>query len=90
MTPAQQRAILESVAANIRRIRAERGLSQFALAERSGVELRVLQRIEGAGGDFMLLAFFAIAAALDVEIGLLATPAHFEPRGRGRPPKARE
>ncbi|MFI5297223.1 MAG: helix-turn-helix domain-containing protein [Polyangiales bacterium] len=88
MEPAKQRTIRKSIAANIRRLREEQGLSQAELAERSGVDLRVLQRIESGKVDFRVSSFVALAEALTVTAGPLVEPASLSPRKRGRPRKS--
>lgn len=55
----------------IRQMRVERGWSQEQLAERSGLSVRTIQRIEG-GREPSLAASTSLAAALGVEVSALA------------------
>jgi transcriptional regulator with XRE-family HTH domain len=81
---------LESIAANVRRLRLERGLTQERLAELAEVELRFLQRVERGVYNFGVAALVDLADALDVQPGLLLEAARLPPVTRGRPRRAEE
>ena len=76
---------LKSVAANVRRVRQERGLTQEQLAERAELPLKTIQRIERAEQNPSVTVLASIAAGLGVEPGVLFEPATMEPIRRGRP-----
>jgi transcriptional regulator with XRE-family HTH domain len=80
---------LASIAANVRRHRLRRGLTQEALAERAGQDLSYLQRVERGATNLSASVLFALAVALDVPPGLLVRKARLAPSRRGRPPKAK-
>jgi transcriptional regulator with XRE-family HTH domain len=77
--------ILKSVAANVRRYRQRRGLTQAALAEAASLDLRAIQRIETGTINVGVLALVAIAEVLEVPLGALAKRAVLIPLRRGRP-----
>ena len=79
--------LLEIVGANVRKFRRERGLTQEALAELVGVEIRHLRFIEHAesGPSFDLLV--GLADALDVDPADLFGEVEIEDIPRGRPRK---
>lgn len=58
--------VLAHVAGNIRRLRAERGLSQSALAARSGTSRRMIVSIESSEANLSLSTLDRLAAALGV------------------------
>lgn len=78
---------LQSIAANVRRTRLRRGLTQEALAESAGQDLSYLQRVERGATNLSVGVLLALANALDVTPGLLVRTAHLPPVKRGRPPK---
>lgn len=80
-------AFLESIAANVRRIRARRGYTQEALAERSGQDLSYVQRVERGATNLSVGVLFALAVALQVPPGLLVRKARLAAIRRGRPRK---
>jgi transcriptional regulator with XRE-family HTH domain len=82
-------AFLGSIAANVRRWRIRRGLTQEALAERAGQDLSYLQRVERGATNLSVAVLFSLAVALDVSPGLLVRRARLPPPRRGRPPKRR-
>jgi transcriptional regulator with XRE-family HTH domain len=59
-----------SIASKIREARRQAGITQQTLAERAGLALKTLSRIEN-GEDMNLSTLAAIAAALDVPVGEL-------------------
>ena len=73
------------IAANVRRCRTEQELTQEALAERVGVELRYLQEIESATANLSLGVLIGTADALGVDPAMLLAPAKLERPKRGRP-----
>jgi transcriptional regulator with XRE-family HTH domain len=75
--------------ANVRRARAQRGLTQEALAELSGQDLSYLQRIERGATNLSVAVLWALAVALNVSPSLLVRRAKLPPGKRGRPTKAR-
>ncbi len=80
-------ATLMRVAANVRRLRLERELTQAELSERASVDLRYLQRIEAAKVHAGVGYVAALATALGVEPGVLFALAEPVVRPHGRPPK---
>ena len=60
---------LAVVAANLRSLRRQRGLSQEALAQASGIHSSEVSRIERAVREPRLLTVVRIARALDVPVG---------------------
>jgi transcriptional regulator with XRE-family HTH domain len=59
------------LAAQVRRLRAERGLSQEALAHEAGIDRTYQSQIERGVGNPSLKVLCAIAQALKVELGEL-------------------
>jgi len=59
-----------SIGGTIRAARQRAGITQQALAERAGLALKTLSRIEN-GEDMNLSTLTAIAAALDIPLGEL-------------------
>ena len=80
-------ATLARVAANVRRLRLDQGVTQAELSERASVDLRYLQRIEAAKVHAGVGYVAALATALGVEPGELFTPVEPAVRPHGRPPK---
>lgn len=78
---------LGSIAANVRRLRLRRGLTQEALAERAGQDLSYLQRVERGVTNLSMGVLFALANALGVPPATLVRKARLAPSQRGRPPK---
>ena len=78
--------VLTSIAANVRRLRLRRGLSQAQLAERADLELRQLQRIEQAVTNFGVVTLVRLAEALGVRPGALLRRAPLAAARKGRPP----
>ncbi|MFI5298792.1 MAG: helix-turn-helix domain-containing protein [Polyangiales bacterium] len=89
MDAEQEQAILRSIAANVRRLREARGLSQAELAERAGVDFRAVQRVETAEVNSRVTVLVALAVALDATMLDLLEPAPLTPRRRGRPARPR-
>lgn len=68
--------IIERCAANVRRLRVARGLSQSELARRSGVSKGTLSQLEAAEGNPTLETLWSLANALGVPFGDLLAEAH--------------
>jgi transcriptional regulator with XRE-family HTH domain len=85
MDQGERIAILRSFAANVRRIRTQRGWSQAELAETLGIAVRSLQAIEAAETDVRMTRLVALARALRCSVGALVRPARFTRQARGRP-----
>lgn len=73
------------LAANVRRYRLERVLTQEGLAAATALEARYVQRIEAADANPTVTVLAALATALEVDIRLLFEPATPERRRVGRP-----
>ena len=80
--------LLLYVAANVRRIRSKRGLTQEALAEAVGVDLQFIQKVESGKAAVSLGTLAAIAEALAVKPDVLLKEAELPEVKRGRPRKA--
>lgn len=78
-------AALDALAANTRRRRNQLGLTQSQLAAACGVELRHIQRIEGAEANPSLQMVVSLAVALDVPLPSLFRPAALTKQPVGRP-----
>lgn len=81
--------LLLYIAANCRRLRKRRGLTQEALAEVAGLDLRFVQKIESGRHNMSLSALLAVANALDVPPGLLFRSSTMPEVKRGRPREKR-
>jgi transcriptional regulator with XRE-family HTH domain len=75
------------IAANLRRYRRRRGLTQEGLAESADLDLRFVQRIEHGSTNLSVSALVAIATALEVSPSALFKAAKLAPTKPGRPPK---
>jgi len=78
--------VLERIAANVRKARLRRGMTQEALAETADVDLRTLQRVERATMNMRVGILVKIANALQLTAGNLFRAAKLPPPKRGRPP----
>jgi transcriptional regulator with XRE-family HTH domain len=80
------RVVLTYIAAHVRRMREAQGFTQEALAERAGLELRYVQKIERGAVNLGVTVLAALAQALQVPPGDLfeRTRALPAPK-RGRP-----
>jgi transcriptional regulator with XRE-family HTH domain len=81
--------VLTHLAANVRRLRAKRALTQELLAERAELDLTTEQRIERAATNVTLDVLVKLADALGVPPGRLLRAAKLSPIRVGRPPKRR-
>jgi transcriptional regulator with XRE-family HTH domain len=79
---------LRSVAANVRRLRRRRGLTQEALAELAGLDLSYEQRVERGVTNLSMSVLVALASALEVAPSLLLRRTRLSPVRRGRPKRA--
>lgn len=80
---------LTSVAANARRIRTRRGLTQEQLAELVETEPRTIQHLETGDANPTIGLVARVAAALGVSAAALLRPAKLKPRPIGRPRRRR-
>lgn len=71
------------LAANLRRLRAERGLSQEALADRAGIHRTYLGSVERAERNIAIDNICRLASALEVDVRELLGPARMPARGYG-------
>jgi transcriptional regulator with XRE-family HTH domain len=76
-------------AANVRRLRAIAGSTQEALAERVGLDLRYLQRVEAGEVDAKLSLLDRFALAFGVRHAALLAPARLPRPTKGRPRQSR-
>ena len=80
------RNALEDLGYRVAEERRRVGLTQAAFAERVGIEVRVLQYIEGGKQATTLQTLYDLAVALDVDLMTLFRPPRQRPRRKpGRP-----
>lgn len=89
MTEDRVRLVLESVAANVRRTRMRRGLTQERLAELSELHLTYVQAIERGRRNTSVGVLVRLAVVLEVPASRLLRPATLPPVKRGRPRTSR-
>lgn len=78
--------VVDAVGRRIAEVREHHGLTQEEAAERLGISLRHMKRIE-AGHNMTIYTLARIALAFDVTpASLLAAPRSLAPRRPGRPP----
>lgn len=70
MQEAERQKLLEHIAANVRRLRCERGITQAVLAERVDVDPRTVQNVERAAVDVTATTLVALARELGVNVGV--------------------
>ncbi len=75
------------LAANVRRLRQERGWTQHELALEAELEPRSIRAVEGAKTAPRLDTIVRLADALGVDIGELFRPARLPNPTKGRPPR---
>lgn len=80
-----ERVAMASVAANIARLRRERGLSQEELAELANFSARYIRQLESGASNTGIRTLARVAHALRVEISALVEPAKLPPPKPGRP-----
>jgi len=85
MSPRRAAEVQRSLAANIRRWRARRDLTQEQLAERAELGAVHVRSVERGVENCTLATIVAIADALGVAPGLLLRPAKLPPLRPGRP-----
>lgn len=90
MDDARFEHLLVYVAANMRRLRDKRGMTQETLAERADLSLRSVAEIETGRVNIRVTVLAAIAEALEVPPNALLKPAEMPEIVRGRPKKKRE
>ena len=93
MATAKSLDLLANLAANVRRIREERSLTQTQLAELVSVDLRTVQRLESGTHNPRLRVVEQLCIALEIEPSDLLAAGTSEPpakRQRGRPRKKGE
>ena len=84
-TPYKLEEVMESLGANLRRLRLEQDLTQVQFAERTGLALRYLMAVEYGHRAPSLAVLVAIANALDAAIDQFFIPAKRIRAPRGRP-----
>jgi transcriptional regulator with XRE-family HTH domain len=90
MPRAKHRKVLTYIAAHVRRLRLAQDLTQEVLAEKTGLELRYLQKVERAQVNMGATVVAVLADALGVGPGELFQPTKPLPAPqRGRPRAAR-
>lgn len=67
--------LLEKIADRLKRVREEKGLSQRALAQLTGVPQSHISKIESGAVDIRLSSLVEIARALELELELVPRPA---------------
>jgi transcriptional regulator with XRE-family HTH domain len=82
------RHTLRSIAANVRRIRLQRRLTQEQLAEAASLEARTIQTLEAGDTNPSAAVLVVVSDALGVKPGALFLPARVATRAVGRPRKA--
>lgn len=65
---------MENIGAKIKELRLLKGLTQEELAERTGLSVRTIQRIENGDVDPRTYTLSALAEALEVEVSEFTTP----------------
>lgn len=83
-------AYMAFMAANVRALRIDRGLTQLELAERASVDHVWIHRIESGAGNPTAKVLCALAIALDVLPGQLFQQTEPQSRPPGRPKKKKE
>lgn len=79
--------LLTYIAANVRRARERKNLTQERLAESASVDIRYLQRVERGTINLSIDVLTALAEALGVTPASLLRPAKLSPPKTGRPKK---
>ena len=85
--PARAETVLTYIAANVRRTRIRRGLTQEALAELAEIDVTYVQRVERAEVNLSINVLVALADALEVAPTRLLRRAVMPARRVGRPRK---
>jgi len=79
--------VQRSIAANVRRWRARRGLTQEALAEKANLGAVHLRNVERGTENLTITTLVSVADALCVQAGALLKQAELAPLRPGRPKK---
>lgn len=87
--PTEGPRILGYIAANVRRTRTRRNMTQEKLAEAAGLSSVHVQRVERAEVNMSVTVLAALAEALKVSPATLFKAAKFTPAATGRPKKRR-
>lgn len=82
-----KKRVLATLAANIRKIRLERGLTQEGLAELADIDRVFMQRVEAGKVNITAVTIVRIAEALGAQPGRLFDPTAPAVRRPGRPRK---
>lgn len=77
--------VLETIGANVTRLRKRAGLTQAALAEAVGCETSYMQKIEYGTAMPTLKTLVQVARSLAVPVAALFRATKARPVGRGRP-----
>ena len=85
--PARSDETLASLAANIRKLRVSKGLTQEQLAEHTELHVTYIQGIERGTRNISVGVLLTVADVLKVPPYRLLKPAKLEPPKRGRPRK---
>ncbi len=72
--PEPRKAVRQQIGPKIRRLREEQGLSRAGLANRTGISVSYLSRLEGGQSVPSFTVLSRIASGLGVDVILLATP----------------
>ena len=81
--------LLTDVGLRAAEIRAERGWIQQQLADRLGVTIRYIQRVEAGQANLTLRSLAELANALKITVGDLLTSPRTRRKGPGRPPASK-
>jgi transcriptional regulator with XRE-family HTH domain len=81
--------VLRHIAANVRKLRLRRGMTQEQLAEAAHVEARYVQDVERAMTNLSIDVLVALASALEVDERMLFRPREMASPKVGRPPAVR-
>lgn len=84
-----EQASLDFIAANVRRRRERKGVTQEELAERAGFDVRFFRFIEQGRKDISVSTLVRLANVLGCDPGALLRPTRPVPRPPGRPKKKR-
>ncbi len=85
----RRKDVLDSIAANVKRLRERRKLTQETLAERAELDVRFVQRIERARINLSVSVLILLAEALEVPPSRLLKKAALPKPVVGRPKKRR-
>ncbi len=89
-SPLSEEKLLESIAANVVRLRTAKGLTQEAFAEAASLAPRYFQRIERGEVNLSVVVLMRLVEALGVPVARLLREAELPKARAGRPPKPRK